>query len=58
MTQLALRMVGEAVPLDLEEVRRQASGARAIALCAQKSGRLDKIIAADIGAQEAVWSRI
>jgi hypothetical protein len=58
MTQLALRMVGEAVPLDLEEVRRQSSGARAIALCAQKSGRLDKIIAADIGAQEAVWSRI
>ena len=53
MTQLALRMVGEAVPLDLEEVRRQSSGARAIALCAQKSGRLDKIIAADIGAQEA-----
>ena len=58
MTQLALRMVGDAVPLDLEEVRRQSSGARAIALCAQTSGRLDKIIAADIGAQEAVWSRI
>lgn len=58
MTQLALPMVGAAVPVELAEIARQQTGARAIALCAQKSGRLDKIIAADIGAQEAVWSRI
>lgn len=51
-------MHGAPIPIDLAEVVRQQSGARSIALCAQKSGKLDKIIAADIGAQEAVWSRI
>lgn len=57
MSQLALRMRGPAVAVDLEDIKRQPSGAAAIALCAMKSGKLDKIIAADIGAQEAVWSR-
>jgi hypothetical protein len=58
MTQLALRMQGPRVAVDLGDVQKQPSGAAAIALCATKSGKLDKIIAADIGAQEAVWSRI
>lgn len=58
MTQLALPMHGQPVAVDVPEILRQTSGARAISLCAQKSGKLDKIIAADINAQEAVWSRI
>lgn len=58
MTQLALPMRGPSVTVDLDDVQRQASGAAAIALCATKSGKLDKVLAADIGAQEAVWSRI
>jgi hypothetical protein len=58
MTQLALRISGTPVEVDLGDVRKQPTGAAAIALCAMKSGKLDKILAADIGAQEAVWSRI
>jgi hypothetical protein len=58
MTQLALRIIGKPVEVDLGDVRKQPTGAAAIALCAMKSGKLDKILAADIGAQEAVWSRI
>lgn len=58
MSQLALPMIAAHVPVEIAEIARQQSGARAIALCAQKSGKLDKIVAADIGAQEAVWSRI
>lgn len=58
MIQIALPIHGATLPVDLADVQRQQSGARAIALCAQKSGKLDKVIAADIGAQEAVWSRI
>lgn len=58
MTQHALRLRGPAVSVSLDDVQRQPSGAAAIALCATKSGKLDKILAADIGAQDAVWSRI
>lgn len=58
MTQLVLPMLNTPIPVDLNEIQRQHTGARSIALCAQKSGKLDKILAADIGAQEAVWSRI
>jgi hypothetical protein len=58
MSQLALPLRGPSVTVDLSDVERQHSGAAAIALCATKSGKLDKILAADIGAQEAVWSRI
>lgn len=58
MTQHALRLIGKPVDVAIEDVQRQATGAAAIALCAMKSGKLDKILAADIGAQEAVWSRI
>lgn len=56
--QLGLPMVGKAVSVDIDDVVRQPSGAAAIALCAMRAGKLDKIIAADIGAQESVWSRI
>lgn len=58
MTQLALPMFGPVVSVELADIQRQRTGAAAISLCATKSGKLDKIIAADIGAQEAVWSRI
>lgn len=58
MSQIPLRMFGATITVDLDDVRRQQSGASAIALCATKAGKLDKVIAADIGAQESVWSRI
>lgn len=58
MTQLALPMRGPSVSVELADVQKQPTGAAAIALCATKSGKLDKVLAADIGAQEAVWSRI
>ena len=56
--QHLLAMPGPAARVGIPDVQRQPSGAAAIALCASRSGKLDKIIAADIGAQEAVWSRI
>ena len=58
VSQLALPMRGPVVFVDLSDVQKQATGAAAIALCATKSGKLDKVLAADIGAQEAVWSRV
>lgn len=58
MTQLSLPMVGSPVHIDLEEIARQPTGHASISLCANKSGLLDKIVAADLGMQEAVWSRI
>lgn len=57
MTQIALRLPAPAVSVALEDVKKQPSGAAAISLCAMRSGKLDKVIASDIGAQEAVWSR-
>lgn len=56
--QAQLPMIGRRVDVDLDEVRRQPSGSAALALCATKAGLLDKIVAADLGLQEAVWSRI
>lgn len=58
MTQLALTPKGTPVEIDLGEIQRQPTGSGAVALCASKSGLLDKVIAADIGAQESVWSRV
>lgn len=58
MTQLSIPMLGPSVAVDLADVQKQSTGAAAISLCATKSGKLDKVLAADIGAQEAVWSRI
>jgi hypothetical protein len=56
--QYWLPLRGPTVAVDLADVQKQPSGAASISLCATKSGKLDKILAADIGAQEAVWSRI
>jgi len=58
VVQAKLPMIGHRVNVDLDEVRRQPNGAAALALCATKAGLLDKIVAADLGLQEAVWSRI
>jgi hypothetical protein len=58
LRQLALPMPGKVIAVDLADIMKQPSGAAAIALCATRAGKLDKIIAADIGAQESVWSRI
>jgi len=55
---LALPVIGDAVDVDLDDIARQTSGSAVISLCATKSGLLDKIIAPDIGLQEAVWSRV
>lgn len=54
---LDLRVVGDPVAVDLVEIKRQPSWASAISLCANKSGLQDKIIAADVGIDNAVWSR-
>ena len=45
------------VAVDLDEIKRQPTGNAAVALCATKSGKLDKVIAHELGIQEAVWSR-
>ena len=42
----------------MHEVAAQPAGHAAISLCATRSGLLDKVIAADLGLQDAVWSRI
>lgn len=57
VNSLDLRIKGDPVRLDLAEIARQETGAQAISLCAAKSGLRDKIIAADVEIQEAVWSR-
>lgn len=58
MMQHALSLPGSSVRVDMAEVSAQPSGAAVIALCASKAGKLDKIVAADIGVQESVWSRV
>ena len=55
--QLDLRVIGSPVDVDLAEIRRQGSWASVLSLCANKSGLQDKLIAADIGVDNAVWSR-
>ncbi|MBO9717496.1 MAG: hypothetical protein J7507_11990 [Pseudoxanthomonas sp.] len=57
MTQLDLPMRGAPVPVDLADVARQQSWASVLTFCASKSGLQDKAIAAEIGMQDAVWSR-
>lgn len=54
---LDLRVVGDPVRVDLAEIQRQTTWASALSLCANKSGLQDKVIAADIGVDNAVWSR-
>lgn len=58
MTQLSLAIPGSPVHLDLAEVAKQPTGHSAVALCASKAGKLDKIVAADLDIQESVWSRV
>ncbi len=57
MTQLDLPMRGSPVDVDLADVARQQSWGAVLSYCASKSGKQDKFIAADIGMQDAVWSR-
>lgn len=58
MIQFPLRMPLPPVAVDLGEIEAQTSGHGVIALCANKAGKLDKVVAADLSIQEAVWSRI
>lgn len=55
--ELNLRVVGDPVTVDLQEIQRQPSWSAALSLCANKSGLQDKLIAADVGVDNAVWSR-
>jgi len=57
MTQLDLLIRGTPVTGDMADVARQQSWASVLTYCASKSGKQDKSIAADIGMQDAVWSR-
>lgn len=54
---LDLKVSGDPVHVDLAEIQRQPTWASALSLCANKSGLQDKIIAADVGVDNAVWSR-
>lgn len=54
---LDLKVSGDPVNVDLAEIQRQPTWASALSLCANKSGLQDKIIAADVGVDNAVWSR-
>lgn len=54
---LNLRVIGDPVAVDLQEIQRQPSWSAALSLCANKSGLQDKLIAADVGVDNAVWSR-
>lgn len=55
---LDLKVSGDPVHVDLAEIQRQPSWCAALSLCANKSGLHDKVIAADVGIDNAVWSRI
>lgn len=50
-------MKSSPVEIDLADVARQQSWGAVLGYCASKSGKQGKAIAADIGMQEAVWSR-
>lgn len=54
---LDLKVIGDPVHIDLGEIQRQPNWASALSLCANKSGLQDKVIAADVGVDNAVWSR-
>lgn len=57
LTQLDLPMRGQPVDVDMTDVARQQSWGAVLTFCASKSGLQDKSIAAEIGMQDAVWSR-
>jgi len=50
-------MKGPSVEIDIDDAKRQPGWGPVLAYCATKSGKQDKAVAADIGMQEAVWSR-
>lgn len=56
-TQLDLHMRGQPVSVDMADVSRQQTWGAVLSYCASKSGLPDKAIAAEIGMQDAVWSR-
>lgn len=51
-------MRGTPVTVDMADVARQQSWSAVVTYCASKSGLQDKVIAADVGVQDAVWSRV
>lgn len=56
-TQLDLPMRGHPTHVDMADIARQKSWGAVLTFCASKSGLQDKAIAAEIGMQDAVWSR-
>lgn len=57
MTQLDLPMRGRPVTVEMADVARQQSWGAVLTYCASKSGLPDKAVAAEMGMQDAVWSR-
>lgn len=55
--QLSLPMRGHPTKVDMADVARQQNWGAVLTYCASKSGLQDKAIAAEIGMQDAVWSR-
>lgn len=55
--QIPLPMKSPPVAVDLRDITRQETWGAVLTYCASKSGKQDKAIAADIGMQDAVWSR-
>lgn len=56
-TQLDLQMRGQPVSVDMADVARQQTWGAVLTYCASKSGLPDKAVAAEMGMQDAVWSR-
>lgn len=50
-------MRGQPVSVDMADVARQQTWGAVLTYCASKSGLPDKAVAAEIGMQDAVWSR-
>jgi hypothetical protein len=57
MTPIALPLKAHPVHIDLAEIAQQPTGAACLTLAAAKAGKQDKAVAADLGMQDAVWSR-
>ena len=55
--QAQLPLKGAPVAIDLTDIARQQTWGAVLTYCASKSGKQDKAIAADMGMQDAVWSR-
>lgn len=55
--QMEMQMHGAIVDIDINDVARQQTWGAVLTFCASKSGLQDKAVAAEIGMQDAVWSR-